>query len=142
MLTMRPKLRVRMAGKTSRLVWNAADRFTARARSQSEALLRRLDECRDLAGVGEVGAVMQRPHAAAVLELPPLAFDLPGIAEAVQHDIAAFGGEALRHRVAQTLGRAGDQRASAFQHVVSSAALALDDLEADVDPDFFARRAV
>ena len=84
---------------------------------RAEALLRRLDEGSDLTGVREVGAVMQRPHAVLFLELAPLALDLLGIAEAVQHNIAPFGGETFRHRVAQALGRAGDERGFAFQHV-------------------------
>ena len=66
-------------------------------------LLRRIDQRRDLPGLGEVGAMMERPHAVALFELATLALDLGAVTETVQHHIAAFGRQTLRHRVAQPL---------------------------------------
>jgi hypothetical protein len=83
---------------------------------RAQANYGRFDQGSDLPGLGEIGAMMERPHAVAVLELAALALDLGAVAEAVQHDVAAFGGEACRHHVAQPLCRAGDERAFAFQH--------------------------
>jgi hypothetical protein len=83
---------------------------------RAQAAYGRFDQGSDLPGLGEIGAMMERPHAVAVLELAALALDLGAVAEAVQHDVAAFGDEACRHRVAQPLRRAGDERAFAVQH--------------------------
>jgi hypothetical protein len=77
-----------------------------------------LDQGSDLARLGEVGAVIEHAHAVGVHELLALALDLGAIAQTVHHDIAAVGGETLRHRVAQALRRAGDERASALQHKI------------------------
>ena len=100
-----------------------------------EGAIRRLDEVGDLSGDGEIGAMVKNAHAVTVLDMPAPGLDLRRIAEAVQHDVAAFGREPLRHGVAQALRRAGDEGAFGFQHEVLSGAFALDDLEADVDAD-------
>ncbi len=105
-----------------RTVWKAADRLTASARSQSSGLNcldrrkvadhRVVDQHIDAmpnvlravaarsaicAGVGHVGAVMDRAHAMRALELAAPALDLVLLAEAVHHDIAALGRQPLGH---------------------------------------------
>ena len=85
-----PALLTRMSGPPS----SSAQRFIIRS---------------IVAGFGHVGAVVDRA------ELLAFALDVGGVAEAVDHQLRAFGGERLGDGEADARGRAGDQRDFALQ---------------------------
>ena len=64
----------------------------------------------DLGGLGHVGAVVDRSESLASL------VDIVRVAEAVDHQLRAFGGQRLRNRKADARGRTGDQRDLAFEN--------------------------
>ena len=130
----RPQPFAFMPGTASRVVWNAADRLIAMIASHLSggklstgetcwmpALLTRMSGRAELVGaaahhpldrrrVGQVGAVVDRA------QLGALALDVRRVAEAVDHQLGAFGGERLGDGEADARGRAGDEGDFVFEN--------------------------
>ena len=80
-------------------------------------LARRLgDKAADLGGLRHVGREVESASAMPLGETGAQALDRRGIAKAVQHDIAARGGQRGRDADPNAAGRAGDNSGLALQH--------------------------
>ena len=74
------------------------------------------DKAADLGGLRHVGRDKEGAHPMPLGESGAQALDRGGIAKAVQHDIAALGGERGRDADPNAAGRAGDNSGPALQH--------------------------
>ena len=88
----------------------------------AEPVRRLRDQIPDLGRLGHVGRDIGRPHAVLLGEPGAQPLDLGRIAEPVQHDVAALGGERAGDAEPDPAGRTGDHGGLAFQHQISPAA--------------------
>src|SRR5689334_10601712 len=95
-LTIRPQSLRRIAGRASRIVWNADERFTASASSHADA---------ENSSTG-----------AARLDIPLQPGDLVRRLQAVEHDVATGCRQTFGNGQTETLRRTGDQRGLTGQH--------------------------
>jgi hypothetical protein len=83
--------------------------------NRAEGVGRGLHHRFDLVDLGEVRAVVERLDAVVALEARALLFDRVGIAEAVDDDVRALGGERPGISEPDALSGAGDERGLAFE---------------------------
>jgi hypothetical protein len=117
-----------MCGTASRIVWNAAERFTARPSShvthhgvvdhdvqRTERGRGRRDQRFDLLWLSEIGTMIEGSDLVRALDPGAVRFDVGLRLEIGERDVAAVGGQPLGHGQAEAAGRSRDEGAPVIQ---------------------------